>query len=922
MTPRATYRVQFTKEFGFDHAARLVPYLARLGVSHLYASSYLKARPGSTHGYDVVDHDQLNPELGDSAAFERLIAALRAHGLSHILDFVPNHMGVGGSDNPLWLDVLEWGPASPYAAWFDIDWAPDRPDLHGKVLVPFLGEQLGVAIENGSLALAFDGDAGSFSIWAYDTHRLPVSPATYGDILSRTQPDLERIGRAFADLPQERPETFARAQTLKRELADLAARPDIRQAIHDACARFRGQPGEARSWSALEDLAAKQAWRAAHFRVAADDINYRRFFNIAELAGLRMERREVFAHAHRLVFALLERGVLDGLRIDHIDGLLDPKAYLAALRAHAPWSGEKPFYLVVEKILAEGESLRPDWPVDGTTGYEVTTALLGLMTDPAGEIGFARVYADFIREGAAFETVLRGCKKQIMDNEMASELAGLARAAGRIAAEAGHTADFTRNSLRRAIREIVAAFPVYRTYVDAASGADDRDRTRIASAVADARTHETAIDPSVYSFIESLLTVDAAGSDNGGFDRADVLRFAMKLQQYSGPVMAKGLEDTAFYRYNRFIALNEVGGDPRRFGLSPELFHAGNAERAARWPRSMLATSTHDTKRGEDARARLAALSELPDAWADAVAAWSACLRGDLASLGPDAAPDRNDEYALYQTLIATVPPALLDPDRPDPDAWAAYAGRVGQAMLKAMREAKLHTTWTAPNETYEQGMAALIATALTGERAVPFRSVFLPFARRIAELGVDNSLIQTALKLTMPGIPDIYQGTELWDLAMVDPDNRRPVDFALRERLMDDVDAALSADRPGAFRAFRSDPADGRIKLALVATLLALRRHHLALFEHGTYEPLTPEGPEADTVCAFARRYGSTVMAVVVARFPARRRTQPVSTQTRITLPPDIATWREILTGVDMEQPDLPALLSALPLAVLVGKA
>ena len=913
--PRATYRVQFTKDFGFDAAAALAPYLARLGVSHLYASPYLKARPGSTHGYDIVDHNRLNPELGDDDAFERMAAALAANGLKQILDFVPNHMGVGGADNPFWLDVLEWGPESPYAGWFDVDWSPDRDDLHDRVLVPVLGEQLGVAIERGAFALRFDADAGSFAVWVYDTHKLPIRPIHYGEILGTATVELERLGDEFASLAAWRPRERERVEALKANLADLVRRqPGAETAF--AMGPYAGRPGEPASWAVLERLMRKQVWRPAYFRVAADDINYRRFFNIAELAGLRMELPAVFDHAHRLVFDLLGRGVLDGLRIDHIDGLLDPKGYLQRLRAGAP-PAETPCYLVVEKILAEGEPLRADWPVDGTTGYEVTNQLLGVLVDPAGEIGFTRVYADFTGRSEPFGAVLRESKKRIMDNEMASELAGLARAASRVAGQTSRTADFTRNILRRAIREIVASFPVYRTYIDD-EGAVAVDRAVITAAIEEAKSHESAIDHSVYAFLQSLLTGDLVAAPKSGFSRSAVLRFAMTLQQYSGPVMAKGLEDTSFYRFNRFIALNEVGGDPRQFGRTLEAFHAANADRAAHWPGSMLTTSTHDTKRGEDARARLAALSERPDAWAETVAAWSRCLRDE--GNDPAAVPDRNDEYALYQTLLATLPPALLDPEGDDAGAWSAYAERLTDAMRKAMREARVHTSWAAPDEAYEAAMAALIRTALAGTRAAAFRPLLLPFASWIARAGVDNGLVQTALKLTIPGVPDVYQGAELWDLSMVDPDNRRPVDFEIREQLLREVQAALASDRKGAMEAFLEQWPDGRIKLAVTTTLLALRRDQPALFEKGVYEPVPAEGPGCEAICAFVRRHRDATLLVVAARFPGRRHEQPLD-GVQLRWPATPSRWQDVLTGTTVESgAALPALLATLPVAVLMA--
>ena len=927
MTPRATYRLQFTPEFGFDAAAELAPYLARLGVSHLYASPYLKARPGSRHGYDIVDHNLLNPELGDEAAFARMNAALSKHGLGQILDFVPNHMGVGGADNPFWLDVLEWGPDSVHAGWFDIDWQSDREYLNDKLLLPLLGGQYGAELFSGKLSLELDSEAGSFAVWAYGTHKLPIYPLHYGRILGSDHPALERLGDEFAGLASWRPQIPERAAALKADLADLLlSKPDVAAAARSAVARFSGVVGGAESWAPLDDLIRQQHWRVANFRVASDDINYRRFFNINELAGLRMELPAVFDHAHALVFALLRDGVIDGLRIDHVDGLFDPKAYLERLRAEAPKQKDgKSFYLIVEKILAEHEALRTDWPIDGTTGYEVTNLLLGLMVDPGGEVAFTRIYADFIGEGANYAKILRECKKRIMDNELASELDRLARSAARVARQTPETEDFTQTVLRRALREIVACFPVYRTYVDFEGSPTEEDRREVEEAIAAARPNETAIDASVYEFLGQLLTGDLVARPRSGFSRYAVLRCAMKLQQYSGPVMAKGLEDTAFYRYNRFIALNEVGGHPTTFGRSVESFHAANRERAERWPAAMLGTSTHDTKRGEDVRARLAVLSEFPDVWAEQVSAWSRLLRPDGPQQDPDAAPDRNDEYALLQLLLGTWPVELLEPGAPDPKILAAYAERVKGAMTKAMREAKVHTTWAMPNEPYESAALAFVDAALTGERAEAFLPAFRPFAEKIARLGVSNSIVQTALKLTLPGVPDLYQGTEFWDLSMVDPDNRRPVDFPLRRRLLDGMQAALAGDRAAAMAGFVRNWPDGRIKLALMSAILAWRSEHPQVFAEGGYEPIEVRGPRPSDICAFARQRKDAAMLVAVARFPGRRETQAFDAGTSLTLPSPLAerSWTDLLTGRRFSgRSDLTAdrLFAILPAAVLVA--
>jgi (1->4)-alpha-D-glucan 1-alpha-D-glucosylmutase len=868
IVPLATYRLQFRKEFGFDDAAALAPYLARLGVSHVYASPYLKARPGSTHGYDIVDHDRLNPELGDEAAFRRMVSAFRENGLGQVLDFVPNHMGVGGADNPLWLNVLEWGPDSVFAGWFDIDWDPDRRYLRDKVLVPFLGNQYGIELEAGRLRLEFDAEAGTFAVWAYEVHKLPICPLHYERILGSAHSALERIGDSFAGLPAWRPQVERRADDLKAALATLAREhADVREAIEAAIARLNGRDGDFASWQALHALIQDQHWRIAHFRVAADDINYRRFFNINDLAGLRMELPDVFEHAHRLVFRLLADGTLSGLRIDHIDGLLDPKGYLLRLREAAP---RRDFYLVVEKILARHESLREDWPVQGTTGYEFAALVLGFLVDPAGEEKLTRIYREFTGDAVSFARIVRESKLRIMEHEMASELNVLARDASRVARQNPRTADFTRNILQRALREVIACFPVYRTYIDAADAPTDADRRDLDWALAQARRHETSVDPSVFDFVSKLLSGDLVAEPRSGFSREAVLRCAMKLQQYSGPVMAKGLEDTAFYRYNRFVALNEVGGHPDEFGLGLAAFHRANRARAERWPQAMLGTSTHDTKRGEDTRARLAVLSEVPEEWATQVQIWSRLLRARRGDVEGTAPPDRNDEYLFCQLLLGTWPVEMLDGE-PDPTALKSYAERLSGAMVKSMREAKLHSTWAAPDTEYEEATLSFVADALDPSRAGNFFASFLPFVARIAELGARNTLIQTVLKLTLPGVPDIYQGTELWDFSLVDPDNRRPVDYASRTELLSQVLRELDDDRRSAMRSYADEWRDGRFKLATIATLLAYRREHAALFEKGDYQPIDAQGTNADRICAFVRSYGNDTLLTSVARFPSR---------------------------------------------------
>jgi (1->4)-alpha-D-glucan 1-alpha-D-glucosylmutase len=910
--PRATYRLQFTRDFGFAQAAELAPYLAQLGISHVYASPYLRARPGSPHGYDIVNHNELSPELGNREAFDRMVAAFRKNGLGQIIDFVPNHMGVGGSDNPWWLDVLEWGPESEYAGWFDIDWQPDRRYLQNKLLVPFLGDQYGAVLESGQLVLKFEPETGGFAIWAYDRHKLPIRPAHYARILGVAHPDLERLGDAFAHPNGSRPHIARRAGELKQALAELTRRdPEAASAVDRAVARFNGRPGELASWSRLDALIREQFWRAAHFRVAADDINYRRFFNVNDLAGIRMELPEVFDYAHGLIFELLAEGTLDGVRLDHIDGLLDPKAYCLRLREKAP----RPIYLVVEKILAPHENLRDDWNVDGTTGYEFANLVTGLLIDPAGKEPLSRCYSDFTGIVAPFADIVRDCKWQIMENDMAGELNVLAREAGRVARANPRTADFTNNVLQRALKQIVACFPVYRTYVDGGAPTD-ADRRDIDWAVAQARRLDAALDPSVFDFLRKLLTCDLVAHPHSGFSRVAVVRTAMHVQQYSGPVMAKGLEDTAFYRYNRLLALNEVGGHPDQFGTSLAAFHHANEQRARRAPHALLATSTHDTKRGEDARARLAVLAEAAEEWAQQLALWSRILRARSSGSGDEAPPDRNEEYAFYQMLFGAWPPELCSGELPDPTAFAAFCLRLERAMVKAMREARIRTSWADPDATYEDAVLAFIRRALDVSRTNRFLESFAAFEARLAPLAMRNSLVQTVLKLTAPGIPDIYQGAELWDFSLVDPDNRRPVDFPLRRRLLNRL---ADCDDLGELI---ENWHDGRIKLRIVSRLLRLRRQHPVLFASGSYTALNATGPAGARVCAFARARDRSVIVVAASLFPIRASREGWGAST-VPMPLDEnGRWVNLLDGqtLDGRSSDFTAaeLFRVLPVAVL----
>jgi (1->4)-alpha-D-glucan 1-alpha-D-glucosylmutase len=898
--PRATYRLQLHRDFTFSQAAQLVPYLHALGVSHCYASPVFSARPGSRHGYDVTDHNAFNPELGGTEGFETLVTALRAHGMGLMLDIVPNHIGVLGAGNAWWLDVLEHGPASRYAGFFDIDWQPQNDQLRGKVLLPVLGAQYGDVLESGDLKLVFDQAGGAFGVHYYE-HECPVDPREYPRILGyRIERLVSRLGAgdaalielqalvdAFGRLPrrditlrQRKADRARDAAELKRRLAALcAASPTIAEFVAETVDALNGTPGDAQSFDAFDRLLTAQAWRLAYWRTASDDINYRRFFDVNDLAALSMERREVFGATHRLVLDLVAQRKVDALRVDHVDGLYDPVQYCGRLQQRAGGnhgdgvttaSSETvplPLYLTVEKITASYERLPQRWPVHGTTGYRFANLVNGLFVDVAAAAKLARIYRGFIGEALDYDEVLHRSKHLIMNVSLAAELNMLANRARRIARMDRHTCDFTLNSLRDALAEVAACFPVYRTYVSS-DGAADEDRRFINWAVEAAKKRSRAGELSVLDFVRGLLTTDAGAGHGAGY-RDAVVAFAMKFQQFTAPVTAKGNEDTAFYRYQRLVALNDVGGDPREFGISLAAFHAASQDRARNWPHTMLATSTHDSKRAEDVRTRIDALSEMPALWRLHLRRWRKVNRGKLRVVDGMRAPSANDEYLLYQTLIGVWPPM-------DADAAmrAALAERVADYMLKAVREAKLRSSWLNPDTEYEEAVSAFVQALIAAAEPSPFLADFIPFQRQISRLGTLSSLALTLLKLTSPGVPDIYQGSELWDFSLVDPDNRRAVDFELRRCLLDDVRRVAEMD--GAKRAARVAQLldtidDGRIKLYLNLCTLRARRHHEALFRDGDYLPLRVQGTGADHVCAFARYHqGEWSIAAVPRLFVA----------------------------------------------------
>jgi len=950
--PDATYRLQLHRDFTFRDAARLAPYLARLGVSHCYSSPYLKARAGSRHGYDIVDHNALNPEIGSSADYDAFIEALHAHGLGQILDIVPNHMGIG-SDNQWWLDVLENGPASAYAAFFDIDWRPLKTELRGKVLLPVLGDHYGRVLEQGELKLAWIAEKGTFHVQYYN-HCFPLDPATYPLILER---DLSRLAEAlgvehprfaeyqsliaaFRNLPgrgeREQDRVIERQrdkEVHKKRLADLcAAAPLLNEHLERVVAYYSAGGGESARWAALHELLEAQAYRAAYWRVAADEINYRRFFDINDLASLRMENPQTFYTTHRLVSELIVQGKVNGLRIDHPDGLYDPAAYYERLQsfvtaAAATAGGSAPrreaLYVVVEKILASHEHLRSDWPVHGTTGYDFANLVNGLFVDAGGTEELDRAYTRFIRRTPDFDELLAERKRTIMRTALSSELNVLANHLNRLSEADWYARDFTLNALRHALSEVVAFFPVYRTYI-AADRVTQDDRRYIEWAVAQAKKRSTAADVSAFDFVRRILLLENLEQLPEAYRRA-VLDFSMRFQQYTAPVMAKGLEDTSFYIYNRLVSLNEVGGDPRRFGVSVAAFHRGNQERAKRFPYSMLATSTHDTKRSEDVRARIDVLSELPGEWRAACARWGRINRSKKRKLEEGYAPDRNDEYLLYQTLLGAWPLEELDAAGLD-----VFRGRIEDYLLKAVREAKVHTSWINPNVEYEEATQEFVRALLASEQNL-FLQDFVPFVRRLTYPGLCNSLSQTLLKLTTPGVPDIYQGNEIWDFSLVDPDNRRAVDYARREGMLRALEEEVTTPDAGRARSLAERMEDGRAKMYLTWKVLRRRRAAPELFREGEYLPLTVEGAQAERVCAFARRRDAAMIISVAPRCIARLAppgAPPLGDVWRDTWiqVPQAGVFENVLTGERYaaqprgEHPALPvdAVLGAFPVALL----
>jgi (1->4)-alpha-D-glucan 1-alpha-D-glucosylmutase len=823
--PRATYRIQLNPEFGFDAAAEIIPYLARLGISHLYCSPYLQAAPASTHGYDVVDYHHVSEELGGSRGHERMCAALRENGMNQILDIVPNHMAITGRENPWWWDVLENGPASRYSVYFDVDWEPPEARLRNMVLLPVLADHYGRVLDAGQIKLVRDG---ADFMFCYFDRTFPVAPRSLDILLAQAaqRAGSDEVGFIADSLNALPISTTTDPEALRRRYRDIGVLKSNIQRLIRSSAKIAAAIDEAvtsinEDPDLLHATLERQNYRLAFWRAAGRDLGYRRFFDINNMIGLRMENEQVFNDTHSVVLGWLQQEILDGVRVDHIDGLRDPLMYLKRIAGRAPRA-----WVVVEKILQRGEHLPESWPIEGTTGYDFLNLVGGLFVDPAGEVPLTRLYVEFTGISTDYPAMARECKEFVARNILGSELNRLTELFVELCENDRRHRDYTRHELHEALVAVVARFSVYRTYFsEDLANVNSEDVTRLNQAIDAAKADCQDLDPQLFDFLRQILMLKIQGTLQ--------TEFALSFQQFTGPVMAKSLEDTAFYRYNRFIALNEVGGDPGRFGVGVEEFHKACAENQRRWSLGLLATSTHDTKRSEDIRARLAVLSELPERWSRAVRRWS-----DNNGKHWPAAPDRNVEYLIYQTLVG---------------AWPISAERLWQYVNKAMREAKLKTSWTKPDESYEQNVHAFVESLLNDRK---FISDLESFIDTVAGFGQTNSLAQTLLKLTSPGVPDFYQGTELPDFSLVDPDNRRAVDYNLRRSLLSMAERAKGDE-------VLIGPERALAKLWLIHRTLALRKARPALFgPDSLYEPLIASGRWADHVVAFMR--GRTVIAIV----------------------------------------------------------
>ncbi|MEK8090528.1 malto-oligosyltrehalose synthase [Thermithiobacillus plumbiphilus] len=901
--PTSTYRLQLTPQFGFAQARAALEYIAALGVSEIYTSPYLQAREGSTHGYDVIDHNRINEELGGESAYEAFTDEIRRLGMGHVLDMVPNHMAIATNENTWWQDVLQNGESSIHADYFDIDWHPLKPGVQGRVLLPILGDMYGNVLERGELQLERQG--GAFFIRYYEK-LLPVAPKSVIPILEKTVEtlainspeddqyldgqELQSIITALRNLPSRDERDPSRIEERNREKEVIRRRLDtlfeqsatIRSAVDRVVAEYNGRPGDPHSFDLLDCLLGEQSYRLSFWKVATEEINYRRFFDVNDLAALRMEDPRVFQATHAHILNLIAAGRITGLRLDHTDGLYAPRAYFQRLqleRCRQLHGGDdpafmkrmqerleeeqvpripRPLYLLVEKILEPGEHLPTRWAIHGTTGYDFLNAVGGLWVDRKAERSLSATYRRFTGVTESYEDIVYRSKKQIMRGSLASEIAVLAHALKRLAENNRRSQDYTLTSLTAVIIETIACFPVYRTYLEENGRREEHDDEYIEQAIEAAKLRNPGINTSIFNYLRDMLLLRFPDNVED-VQRQEQIRFALKFQQVTSPVMAKGVEDTTFYVYNRLVSLNEVGGDPGIFGTSPAEFHAGNLERLRIWPLSMTSTATHDTKRGEDMRARISVLSEMPADWRGLVTHWNRINRNAKREVQGQPVPSNNDEYLFYQTLLGAWPMEGFDGNSPD---YESFVERIDAYMLKAVREAKRRTGWITPNEAYEQALQQFVQKVLKNPRG-RFVQSMQTVVRRLASYGACNSLSQLLLKMVTPGVPDCYQGSELWDLNLVDPDNRRPADFERRRQLLQEIQAGLT-DRRALARNLLERFEDGAIKLYVISTVLNFRREHPDLFLFGDYQPIRT----GEHVLALERIHGSERIIAVVPRF------------------------------------------------------
>ncbi len=900
--PVAIYRLQLNSNFNFRNARKIVDYLQRLGISHVYASPVLKSRPGSQHGYDVVDPTRIDPELGEEQELKQLLADLKKIGMGWIQDIVPNHMAFS-SENIMLYDVLENGPFSRYYNFFDINWDHPYENIRGKVLAPFLGKFYDECLESAELKLKYHKRGLTLH---YYQHLFPIRIESYSGFFSYPLQEIRnRLGdkhpyfikyvgvlNAIKNISAltEQKERYDQISFIKEMIWELNnENPDIKDCIQSTIRFYNGKAGKPETFDHLHELIGEQYYRLSFWKVGTEEINYRRFFNVNELISLRAEERKVFYTTHRLILDLLKEGLLDGLRIDHVDGLLNPTDYLNLLRSEI-----NNRYLVVEKILEFAENLPHFWPVQGTTGYDFLNYVNGIFCDRKNENKLKRIYERYIGSRISYSRQVYEKKRLIVGKYMAGDVGNLAHSLAHISGRYRYGSDFTLYGLRRSLVEILSRFEVYRTFISRDHYREE-DRAYIRAAVEEAKVNMPDFINEL-NFIAKILLLETDRQLTQD-EKEEWYNFIFRFQQLTGPLMAKGFEDTLLYNYNRFLSLNEVGGNPGKMGVSGIEFHYFNKRRCERWPDSMNTTSTHDAKRGEDVRARLNVLSEIPEEWAQNVRLWTRLNRKKKTKEGSVRIPDPNDEYFMYQTMIGSFPFSE--------DQLAGYRHRLKDYIIKAVREAKVHTAWLKPDSDYENSYKLFVDNILEESPENFFLKEFLPFQRKIAWYGMLNSLSQVLIKMTAPGVPDFYQGSELWDLNLVDPDNRRPVDYARRAKYLKEIDRKCTLNTPACVKKLFSSYTDGRIKLFLIKQVLKFRQQYHLIFENGNYFPMEIKGKYRRHILGFARQYEKNWIVIAAPRLCTelvKEKELPfghsVWEDTRIILPDKVLIWREVISS------------------------